>query len=73
MSRWQKRSQEDQERILHDQNKVFFKKSYTQLSYEQLRSACDAAKRRAGHEGVHCSACDLRCPGCPLEAFWPKQ
>ena len=73
MSRWSKRSEEEKRRILQNSQRTFYNKSYTQLSYEQIRGACDKAKHLAGHDGAHCSACDLRCPGCPLESAWPKE
>ena len=79
MSRWSKRSQEDKERILREQNGaekptlVYHGIKVNIIPYVEIKSRCEAAMKKAGNEGKHCSACDLRCPECPFEAMWPKE
>jgi hypothetical protein len=70
MSRWSKRSEEEKLIILKEQNPV---RQSRHAVYQQMRNDCMDAKIRAGHaKEKHCSACDLRCPGCPFESAWPK-
>ena len=71
MSKWSKRSQEDKERILREQQNP--KKTAVINNIHQIKGACEKAKREAGNAEKHCSACDLRCPGCPFESVWPKE
>jgi len=76
-SRWSKRSEEEKEKIFneaqHQEQVANTKMMYPVTSTAQLKAKCDDAKKRAGHEGTHCSACDLRCPGCPFEFTWPEE
>jgi hypothetical protein len=69
MSRWAKRSEEEKERILKEQNPV---RQSRHAVYEQIKNDCIDAKARAGVSEQPCHACNLRCPGCPFESAWPK-
>ena len=74
MSKWSKRSQEDKERILREQQHPpvpLFTHRFIPLY--QVKPMCENAKKKAGNEGKNCSACDLRCPGCPFESAWPVE
>jgi hypothetical protein len=79
MSRWEKRSQEDKERILKEQTETkeptysYHGIKVNIIPYESIKSKCDTAQKKAGNEGKNCHACDLRCPGCPFESAWPKE
>jgi hypothetical protein len=77
MSRWSKRSQEEKERILqqqqHQERVSQTKIDFQILSLDYVKEKCDKAKKAAGHEGESCSVCNFRCPGCPFEFAWPKE
>jgi hypothetical protein len=72
MSRWSKKSQEEKERILRGQVTPGMWAAGPPF-YARIKTECDKAKKAAGNEGKHCSACDLRCLGCPFESAWPKE
>jgi hypothetical protein len=72
-SRWQKRSQEDKERIAQEQSPEGQQKRGGSQRITNIRNACFRAKAAAGHVKDQCHACDLRCPGCPFEKVWDKQ
>jgi len=73
MSRWSKRSQEDKERVLREQVNPTHRWAKEAPPFDRIKPECDKAKKNAGNEEKHCSACDLRCPNCPFESAWSKQ